>query len=111
MSDTTKIPLKQTSETTNIYINVEILTYFYKEYNGESLLHPFISYLDMETFYPIQVIDLRFQIDYSTSKKIRLFEEFDDTPENTNLNVILKKHREINMISDGNKKIAGIELI
>ena len=39
------------------------LKLFYKEYIGESLLHPFISYLDMKTFYPIQVIDLRFQID------------------------------------------------
>ena len=26
------------------------LNLFYKEYNGESLLHPFISYLDMKTF-------------------------------------------------------------
>ena len=39
------------------------LKLFYKEYNGESLLHPFISYLDMKTFYPIEVIALRFQID------------------------------------------------
>ena len=38
------------------------LKLFYKEYIGETLLHPFISYLDMKTFYPIQVIDLRFQI-------------------------------------------------
>ena len=86
------------------------LKLFYKEYNGESLLHPFISYLDMKTFYPIQVIDLRFQIDYITPKKIRLFEEYENAPENTNLYVILIKHREINMVSDGNK-ITGIELI
>ena len=86
------------------------LKLFYKEYNGESLLHPFISYLDMKTFYPIQVIDLRFQIDYVTPKKIRLFEEYENAPENTNLYVILIKHREINMVSDGNK-ITGIELI
>ena len=39
------------------------LKLFYKEYNGETLLHPFISYLDMKTFYPIHVIDLGFQID------------------------------------------------
>ena len=51
------------------------LKLFYQEYNGESLLHPFISYLDMKTFYPIQVIDLRFQIDYITPKEIRLFQE------------------------------------
>ena len=86
------------------------LKLFYKEYNGESLLNPFISYLDMKTFYPIQVIDLRFQIDYVSPKKIRLFEEYEETPENTNLYVILIKHREINMVSDGNK-ITGIELI
>ena len=82
----------------------------YEEYNGESLLHPFISYLDMKTFYPIQVIDLRFQVDYITSKKIRLFEEYENAPENTNSYVILIKHREINMVSDGNR-ITGIELV
>ena len=83
---------------------------FYKEYNGESLLQPFISYLEMKTFYPIQVIDLRFQIDYVTPKKIRLFEEYEETPENTIPYVILIKHREINMVSDGNKP-TGIELM
>ena len=86
------------------------LKLFYKEYNRETLLNPFVSYLDMKTFYPIQVIDLRFQNDYITSKKIRLFEEYEDRPENTYLYVILIKHREINMVSDGNK-ITGIELI
>ena len=83
---------------------------FCKEYNGETLPHPFISHLDMKTFYPIQVIDLRFQIDYITPKKIRLFEEYENAPENTNLYEILIKHREINMVSDGNK-ITAIELI
>ena len=86
------------------------LKLFYKEYNGESLLHPFISYLDMKTFYPIQVIDLSFQNDYITPKKIRLFEEYENAPENTKLYVILIKHTEIFMVSDG-KKITGIELI
>ena len=86
------------------------LKLFYKKYNGESLLHPFISYLDMKTFYPIQVIHLRFQIDYITPKKIRLFEKYKNAPENTNLYVILIKHREIRIVSDGNK-ITGIELI
>ena len=86
------------------------LKLFYKEYNGESLLHPFKNYPDMMTLYPIQVIDLRFQIDYLTPKKIRLFEEFETAPENTNLYVILIKHRETNMVSDGNK-ITGMELI
>ena len=64
----------------------------------------------MKTFHPIQVIDLRFQFDYITPKKIRPFEEFENAPENTNLYVILLKDREINMVSDGNK-ITGSELI
>ena len=38
------------------------LNLFYKEYKGESLLSPFISYLDMKTFYPIEINFLRFQI-------------------------------------------------
>ena len=58
----------------------------------------------MKTFYLIQVVDLRFQIHYITPKKITLFEEYENAPENTNLYVILMKHREINMVSDGNKK-------
>ena len=81
----------------------------YKEYNGESLLHPFKSYLDLKTFYPIQVIDLTFQIDYITPKKITPFEEYENTPGNTNLYVILIKHRDTSKVSDENK-ITGIEL-
>ena len=48
---------------------------FYKECNGDSTLNQFISPLDMNTFYPIQVIDRRFQIEYVTPKKITLLEE------------------------------------
>ena len=70
----------------------------------------FLSYLDMKTFYPIQIIDLRFQIDYVTPQKIGLFEKNENAPENTNLYVILINHREIIMVSDGNK-ITGIEFI
>ena len=47
----------------------------------------------MKTFYPIQVIDLRFQIDFVTPKKIRLFEEYENAPDNTNLYVILIRQR------------------
>ena len=64
----------------------------------------------MKTFYPIQVIDLRFQIDYITPTKIRTFEENKNAPENTNIYVLLIKHREIKMVSVGNKK-TKIELI
>ena len=101
----------ETSFSDNKYLDQHRdLKLFYKEYNGESSLHSFISYLDMKAFYPIQVIDLSFQIDYITPKKIRLFEEYENTPENTILYVILIKHRGIKMVSDGHK-ITGIELI
>ena len=39
---------------------------FYKEYVGEELMNPFITYPAMKNKYPIQVIDLRFQIDHIT---------------------------------------------
>ena len=42
------------------------LKLFYKEYVGEELLTPFVSYTDMKNKYPIQVIDLRFQADHIT---------------------------------------------
>ena len=85
------------------------LKLFYKEYVGEELLNPFISYADMKTKYPIQVIDLRFQADHITPKKIQLFEEYRADPANNpnhaRLYVILIRRREIELISDGNKLI------
>ena len=68
-------------------------------------MNPFISYTDMKNKYPIQVIDLRFQVDHITSKKIQLFEEPNTDPANVNarLNVILIRQRQIEMISDDNK--------
>ena len=76
---------------------------FYKEYVGESMLYPIITYDKMKNYYPIQIIDLRFQVDHISPKKIRLFEENDPNPTNTVLYKILIKHREIKMISDGKK--------
>ena len=85
------------------------LKLFYKEYVGEELLNPFVSYPDMKTKYPIQVIDLRFQPDHITPKKIQLFEEYRadpaNNPNNARLYVILIRRREIELISDGNKLI------
>ena len=40
------------------------LKLFYKEYVGDHLLSPFISYDKMKNYYPIQIIDLRFQADH-----------------------------------------------
>ena len=76
---------------------------FYKEYVGEEILNPFISYPDMKTKYPIQVIDLSFQVDHITPRKIQLFGEYSVDPNNAKLYIILIRRREKEMISDGNK--------
>ena len=70
-------------------------------------MNPFISYTDMKNKYPIQVIDLRHQVDHITPEKIQLFEEFNTDPANVNARffVILIGHRQIEIISDGNKII------
>ena len=85
------------------------LKIFYKEYVGEELLNPFVSYPDMKSKYPIQVIDLRFQPDQKTPKKIQLFEEHRgepaNNPNNARLYVILIRRREVELISDCNKLI------
>ena len=49
----------------------------------------------MKTCYPLQKIDLHFQIDHSTPKKVRFFEEYDDTPTDTNFCFVLLKHRKL----------------
>ena len=79
------------------------LKLFYHGYLGEQLLEPFISYTDMKNKYPFQVIDLRFQVDLFNSKKNHLFEEYRGATKTARLFIILVRHREIKMISDGNK--------
>ena len=68
-------------------------------------MNPFISYPDMKNKFPIQVIDLRFQVAYITPKKIQLFEEYNVDTYSAKLYIILIRRREIQMISDGNKLI------
>ena len=95
----------------NIYLEqYKDLKLFYKEYVGDQLISPIITYEKMKNYYPIQIIDLRFQVYQISPKTIRLFEEYNDNPTNTNLYVILIKHREIKMISDG-KKIISVEVV
>ena len=81
------------------------LKLFFKEYIGEELLSPFISYTDMKTKYAIQIIDLRHQPDHITPKKIQLFQENSADPENAKFFLIVTRRREIELISDGNKLI------
>ena len=81
------------------------LNLFFREYIGEPLMSPFISYLDMKTKYPIEVIDLRHQPDHKTPKKTQLFLEYNADPENARFSLILIRRAEIELISDGNKLI------
>ena len=78
----------------------------FRENIGEQLLSPFITYLDMKTKYPIEIIDLRYQADHITPKKIQLFLEYGADPENrARFFLILIRRREIELLSDGNKLI------
>ena len=54
-----------------------------------------MEYTDIKNKYPIQIIDLRFQVDHITPQKIQLFEEFNTDPANDNarLFVLLIRHR------------------
>ena len=98
----------------NVLINYEENDYiqqykdlklFWKEYIGEPIISPFISYIDMKTKYPIEIFDLRHQSDHITPKKIQLFHEYGTDPDNARLFLILIRRREIELISDGNKLI------
>ena len=81
------------------------LKLFFREYIGEELMSPFISYPDMKTKYPIEIIDLRHQTDHISPKKIQLFQEYTADPENAKFYLIVIRRREIELISDGNKLI------
>ena len=97
-----------TNFTENDYLDqYRDLKCFYQEYVGEQLMNPFISYTDMKNKYPIQVIDLRHQIDHISPKKIQVFEEYKNDPVyvNKRLYFILFRHKQIEMISDGSKFI------
>ena len=78
---------------------------FYKEYVGDELLPAFISCPEMKLFYPFQVPDLRFQLDHITPKKIQLFEDISEDPDDERLFFILIRHRQVEMSSGGNKII------
>ena len=64
---------------------------------------PFISYPDMKTKYPIEIIDLGHQADHITPKECQLFHENGADAENAKFYLIIVRRREIELISDGNK--------
>ena len=79
------------------------LKLFWKEYIGEPILNPLISYLDMKTKYPIEIIDLRHQSDHIIPRKFQIFHEYGTDPDNAGSFFILIRRKEIELISDGNK--------
>ena len=81
------------------------LKFFFKDYIGEQLMSPFISYPDMKTKYPIEIIDLRHQADHITPKKIQIFLEYGADPENARFFLILIRRSELELLSEGNKLI------
>ena len=58
---------------------------FFREYIGEPILNPLISYPDMKTKYPIGKTDLGHQFDHITPKIIQLFQEYGTDPDNARL--------------------------
>ena len=61
------------------------LELFWKKYIGEPILNPLVSYPDMKTKYPIEMIDLRYQSDHIIPKKIQIFHEYATDPDNARL--------------------------
>ena len=86
------------------------LKLFYREYVGEEILQPYITFPPMKYLYPLQITVLRHQVDHLTPKKIQIFEEFSEDPADERLFLILLKHRQVEMISDGNE-IIGVKVI
>ena len=61
------------------------------------------NFTDLKNYYLIQVIDLRFQVDHINPKKIQLHEDYRGAINNARLCVILIRHWENKIISEGNK--------
>ena len=79
------------------------LKMFLKEYIGDLLLNPLLSYPDMKTKYCIRITDLRHQPDHLPPRKIHLLQKYGTDPHNARLILILVRRRENELISDGNK--------
>ena len=65
----------------------------YKACVVEPMLSPIVTYDKMKKYYPFRTNDLRFQVDHISPKKTRIFEEYDDNPDNILMYIILTKHR------------------
>ena len=79
------------------------LKLFFKENVGGELVNPFKSYPDMKKKIPFHFIDLTFQVNQVNPKKMGLFEEYKGSTKNARLFIILIRHKEIKLMSDGDK--------
>ena len=61
----------------------------FKEYIGQPIINTFISYPDMKTNYPVEIIDLRHQLDHIKPKKSQVFQEYGTNPDIARLFSIL----------------------
>ena len=68
------------------YTDLKLL---YRDYVGVELLYHFISYTDMKSEYPIQVIDFTFQVDHINLQKSQVFEEYRSATNKARLFMIL----------------------
>ena len=59
----------------------------------------------MKYLYPIQITDLRHLVDHLTPKKKQIIQDFSEDPANERLFIILIRHRQVEMTSDGNEII------
>ena len=83
------------------------LNIIFREYIGEPKLKLLLSYPDMKTKHPIEVIDVRHQNDHITPEKIQLFQEYGTDPDNARLFCILIRRKKIELIGDLNNLIEG----
>ena len=72
------------------------LKLFWIEYIGEPIFNRLMSYTDMKTKYPIEIVDLRHQSDHITPKKIQVFHENGTDPDNGILFLIIIRRRKLN---------------
>ena len=68
-------------------------------------MSPILSYPDIKTKYPIEILGIKHQPYQITPSKIQLFQEYSADPENAKFYLIIIRRREIELISDGNKLI------
>ena len=76
------------------------LNLFYRDYGGEEIPNPFISYPDMKNKYPLQLIDPIFQVDQINLYTMGIFVEHRGAINNGGLFIILIRHREITNQND-----------